>query len=98
MRRGRGSLVSRILVALLALVGLVLASTSSVFAHAYLESSTPAAGASLAQAPQQLRLTFTEPVDASFSNVQLLDARRQQVDRGDSHVAPDDARTMLVSL
>ena len=69
-----------------------------MFAHAYLESSTPAAGASLSQAPDQLRLTFTEAVDPSFSNVQVLDARRQQVDKGDSHVAPDDPRSMIVSL
>ena len=98
MRRGRFPLVTRTLLALLALVGLGLASTSGVSAHAYLESSTPAAGAALSQAPQQLRLTFTEALDASFSNVQVLDSRRQQVDKGDSQIAPDDPRSMTVSM
>ena len=77
------------LVALVALVGLGLASASDASAHAYLESSVPAVGASLSQAPQQLRLTFTEPLDSSFSNVQVLNARREQVDRGDSRIAPE---------
>src|SRR5215210_6517494 len=98
MRRARRSQLAGAIVALLALVGLSLASATGASAHAYLESSVPAAGTSLGQAPQSLRLTFTEPLDSSFSRVQVLNARREQVDRGDSRIAPDDARAMLASL
>jgi copper transport protein len=43
-------------------------------AHALLVGSQPAAGASLARAPRQLTLTFTEAPDPSLSSVQLLNA------------------------
>src|SRR6266542_2940503 len=85
-------------VVIVALAGLSLASPTGVSAHAYLESAVPAAGTSLQQAPAQLRLTFTEPLDASFSNVQVLNARREQVDRGGSRVTADDSRAMVVAL
>jgi hypothetical protein len=43
---------------------------SSVFAHAHLTSETPAADSSAA-APKELRLVFSEGVEASFSKVSL---------------------------
>lgn len=41
---------------------------SSVFAHAHLKSQTPAADSTVA-APANLRLTFSEGVEASFTKV-----------------------------
>ncbi len=52
----------------------------------------------LSQAPTQLRLTFSEQVDSAFSQLHVLNARRVTVDRGDSAVAADDPRAMVVSL
>ena len=43
---------------------------SSVFAHAHLKSQTPAADSTVA-APADLRLTFSEGVEASFTKVSL---------------------------
>ncbi len=43
---------------------------SAVFAHAHLNSSTPAADSSVA-APKDLRLTFSEGVEATFTKVSL---------------------------
>jgi len=71
---------------------------STAWAHANLERAEPAPGSALDQAPTELRLSFSEPVDSSFSRVQLLDAKGEQADRGDSHVAPDDPRQMIVSV
>lgn len=68
------------------------------WAHANLERAEPAPGVARDQAPGQLRLSFSEAVDSSFSRVQLLDTKREPVDRGDSQVAPDDPRAMVVSL
>lgn len=43
---------------------------SSVLAHAHLKSSTPAADSSVA-APAELRLVFSEGVEASFTKVDI---------------------------
>ena len=71
---------------------------ATALAHANLDRADPAPGSQLDQPPAQLKLSFNEAVDGSFSRVQLLNAKGEQVDRGDSHVAPNDARSMLVSL
>ncbi|WP_347912132.1 copper homeostasis periplasmic binding protein CopC [Pseudomonas grandcourensis] len=52
-----------------ALLGSLLAA-SSVFAHAHLKSQTPAADSTVA-APTQLRLEFSEGIEASFTKVTL---------------------------
>jgi len=70
----------------------------TALAHANLERAEPAPGSDLDQAPAQLQLFFSEAVDPSFSRVQLLNAQREAVDRGDSHVAPNDPRSLIVSL
>ena len=68
------------------------------FAHANLDRADPPPGTQLDQPPPQLQLFFSEAVDGGFSRVQLLNVQRDAVDRGDSRVAPDDPRAMLVSL
>jgi len=85
-------------VLLLVLACLLLLAPASVLAHAYLDHADPPPGTTLAQAPQQLTLVFSEQVDSSFSQVRVLNARREAVDRGDSHVAPDDTRALVVTL
>src|ERR1700730_13407139 len=77
---------------------LLLALPATVLAHANLERAEPASGAQLDQPPRQLQLFFSEAVDSIFSRVQLLNAQRDAVDRGDSHVAPNDPRSLVVSL
>ena len=52
-----------------ALLGSLLAA-SSVFAHAHLKSQTPAANSTVA-APKELRLEFSEGIEASFTKVTL---------------------------
>src|SRR5947207_12670805 len=84
--------------AVLATFILLLAFPATVWAHANLERADPAPGAQLDQPPHQLQLFFSEAVDSSFSRVQLLNAQRDPVDRGDSHVAPSDPRSLIVSL
>lgn len=42
-----------------------------VFAHAKLETSTPAVGATVTPAPTELRLTYNEPVEVAMSTVKL---------------------------
>lgn len=91
--RRRGVLGS----ALLAL--LVLALTAGVAsAHANLVRSNPAAGASLKTSPGAVQLWFSEALEPSFSRALVYDPNRQRVDLGDSHVAPDDPTSLIVSV
>jgi copper transport protein len=85
--------------AILALLLVVGASQpATAWAHAELDRADPAPGSDLDQPPAQLQLFFSEAVDPSFSRVQLLNDKGDAVDQGDSHVAPDDPRSLIVSL
>jgi len=82
----------------LAVVTLHLLINASALAHAYLDHADPPPGSILAQAPTQLRLVFSERLEASFSQVHVLNTGRESVDRGGSHSDPDDPLALLVSL
>lgn len=76
---------------------LAAATASTVFAHAHLVSSEPAADAAVA-APAALTLRFTEPLEPAFSKVTLADANGKAVAPGASQVDKHDARVMRVAL
>lgn len=67
-------------------------------AHAVLLRATPSSSQTLAQAPAQVQLLFSEPLDPVFSGVQVLNADGQRVDSGDSGLDPSDDRLLRVSL
>src|SRR5215470_16423242 len=92
------SLRATLLAAVLALAGVgVLASPA--YAHALLERSSPAAGASLPRAPQAMLLYFTEAPEPSLSTVLLLDSSGQTVPRvGKPAVVPGNAGELRVGL
>jgi copper transport protein len=69
-----------------------------VTAHAELLSSTPAANASLKQAPTELSMTFTEPIDVTTASVQLLDENQAPVEGVGAVEAPGDGTVATVSL
>jgi copper transport protein len=92
------SLRAVLLVAVLALAGVgVLASPAS--AHALLERSVPAAGASLPRAPHTMLLYFTEAPEPSLSTVSLLNSSGQAVSGvGKPTPAPGNAKELRVAL
>ncbi len=55
---------------------------AAAFAHAKLQTSTPADGTTVIAAPTELRLTYNEPVEVSMSTVKITGA-------GDTVVATD---------
>ncbi|MBV9542853.1 MAG: copper resistance protein CopC [Chloroflexi bacterium] len=67
-------------------------------AHAVLLRATPSSSESLARAPSDVQLLFSEPIDPVFSNVRVVDSNGTQVDLGDSHVDPNNDRLLAVSL
>ena len=64
-------------------------------AHAELRASNPAANASVPAAPDELRLEFTEPVDAATAVVELLDVEQEPV-RGVGEVRLEDGGLRIV--
>ena len=85
-------------VVVLAVLAIGALTPGTVWAHANLDRADPTPGSQLDQSPRQLQLTFSEAVDGSFSRVQLLNTQGDAVDRGDSHVAPNDPLSMVVAL
>ena len=87
-----------LLAAVLALAGIG-ALASPADAHALLERSYPAAGASLPHAPHAMLLYFTEAPEPSLSTVILLDSSGQTVPGiGKPAVAPGDAQELRATL
>jgi copper transport protein len=72
--------------------------TTTVRAHSNLERSEPAANASLAQSPDEIRLWFTEPVEAAFSGFTLLDSSGTQVETVASQVDPADDQQLFMDI
>lgn len=87
----------RLSVAALAAAAL-LASSGAAFAHAFPKTAQPSAGSTLAAAPTQVVIVFTEALEPRFSSLDVLDAQGQRVDKGDVHVAPADAARLIVGL
>ncbi|SDZ01080.1 copper transport protein [Geodermatophilus africanus] len=83
----------RALPLLLALLGLWSAAgvitAPPAAAHAELVSTDPAEGARLAEAPDQVTLTFTEGVSLGAGYARVLDASGERVDAGDATVEGD---------
>jgi copper transport protein len=89
-----------VLIALgVALLGLVALSVG-VAAHAQYDHSLPAANARLPSGhpPPMVQVWFTEQIEPAFSSLTVYNQAKQRVDAHDSHVAPDNPSSMIVSL
>src|SRR5437667_5960774 len=64
-------------------------------AHASLDHAEPRVGNSVATAPREVRLWFTQKLEPAFSTVTVTDGAGQRVDTGKARVSGD---TMAVSL
>ena len=62
--------------------GALVAGAGPAAAHASLESTSPSAGAVLAEAPEQVALTYSEPVEVSLGAVRVYDSNAERVDEG----------------
>ncbi|HEU5430733.1 MAG TPA: CopD family protein, partial [Thermomicrobiales bacterium] len=66
-------------------------------AHAFLDTSTPAANAVLPTAPAEATLTFTEPLEQSYSQAELFDENGNKLP-GTTTRFGRDGSTMILSL
>ena len=72
--------------------------SSPVFAHAFLDHATPAAGSTIHAPPSRVELSFTEELEPAFSTVRVLDQTNRRRDNGDAKVDPRDPTALQVSL
>lgn len=81
------------LLAVVLAIGAIWATPASVLGHAELAGSTPAANASVVEAPESLSIELTEAIDREAAFVDLVDAQQRVVDGvGEVTVSPDGRR------
>jgi methionine-rich copper-binding protein CopC len=81
-----------------AAVILSVSAATAAFAHAELESSVPAADATVKTSPTSIEIDFSEELNAKLSKIEVQDSMGMQVDKGDSHVASDNEKHLSVDL
>lgn len=69
-----------------------------VEAHANLIRSEPPANSTLETSPERITIWFSEPMEAAFSEIQVLNSAGARVDNEDSVVDANDLTVMSVSL
>jgi copper resistance protein C len=72
---------------LLATVG-----TTAAYAHAFLDHASPLVGSTVATAPHEVALTFTQNLEAAFSSVQVTDPKGARVDQGKAQISGNTMR------
>src|SRR5579872_363251 len=77
---------------------MVLLGAGGVSAHAVLLRVTPSGSQTLQQAPAEVQLLFSEPIDPVFSAARVYDSVGSEVDNGDSHIDPNNDQVLIVTL
>ena len=67
-------------------------------AHAFLEHASPLVGSTVAAAPREVSLTFTQNLEAAFSSVQVTNGNGARVDQGKPQISGNTMRVGLKSL
>lgn len=75
---------------------ILLAAAVRAEAHAELVKSEPPASATLAHAPAEIRLWFTEPLEPNFSKITLRDGRGEPINLPSASVDPSDPTQLFV--
>src|SRR5579872_1160698 len=71
---------------LLATTSLLVLTPLAASAHAFLDHAEPRVGNTVAAAPREVKLWFTQKLEQAFSMVEVTDGSGQRVDSGKSRV------------
>lgn len=77
---------------------LLLCLASIAHAHALLDHASPRVGSTVAAAPPELLLWFTQKLEPAFSSVEVHDSNGARVDDGRAQVDASDASLLRVPL
>ena len=72
--------------------------SGAALAHAFLDHALPAVGATVAQAPTELTLWYTQALEMAFTGVEVTNAAGQRVDTGQATLDPKDPQELHVPL
>ena len=97
MRSGSISLFRHAAIAA-ALVLAVIAPSSAALGHAVFVSASPAPGAVLPTPPAQVRIVFSEPLNADLSGIELLASTGSAISPTGARVDPTDNRAFEIDL
>jgi methionine-rich copper-binding protein CopC len=67
-------------------------------AHAFLDHAVPAVGSTVAVAPSQVQLFFTQDLEPSFSGAMIADANGQPIATGPAVFDPGNKAEMVLNL
>ncbi len=90
-------LMKKTIVALLS-GALLLALSSTGWAHAFLDHAEPAVGSEVSQAPTVVKLWFTQNLEPAFSTVEVQDAQGQAVAKTEAHLDTQNKSLFLISV
>ncbi len=82
-------MAARLARAMLLCAGLVPILPGAASAHAFLAKAVPGVGSTVASAPAELSIDFTQGVEPAFSRIEVSDAGGARVDRNDVHAQGD---------
>ena len=90
--------MQRRLVPFVVVVLSVIAAAARVEAHAFLVRAEPRVGSKVHKAPTEVRVWFSEVVQASVSSIQVVDVNGKQMDKKDTHSDRTNRAVLCVSL
>lgn len=77
---------------------LLIVPATAAQAHATLEHADPGAGSTVATAPREVSLYFTQNLEPAFSSVEVTDAKGARVDQGKPQISGNAMRIGLKPL
>ena len=76
----------------------VIATAVRIEAHAFLIRAEPRVGSKVNKVPAEVRVSFSEPIQASVSSIKVFDMSGRQVDKKDTHLDRANRAVLCVSL
>ncbi len=76
----------------------ILLAPSALRAHAFADHSEPRVGSTIAKAPSEVKIWFTQEIEPAFSKIEVFGPDGKEIDKKDTHIDPADHHVMIVSL
>ena len=70
----------------------------NVSAHAFPEQAEPRVGSTVETPPEQVRIWFNSVLEAAFSHIRVDTASGERIDKGNSHVDPQQSTLLSVDV
>lgn len=72
--------------------------SSAAIAHPKLTQTMPEANATVSTGPNEIRLTFNESLEASFSGAEIKDEGGKKIETGKASTDPKDSKQLVIPL